>query len=49
MEQTQEIQTVSILGSSGSIGQTTLEFIRQHRDKYKLVALATGTNQNQLI
>jgi 1-deoxy-D-xylulose-5-phosphate reductoisomerase len=37
-------KNIAILGSTGSIGQSTLEVIRQNPDKFKVVALAAGKN-----
>jgi 1-deoxy-D-xylulose-5-phosphate reductoisomerase len=38
------MKNISILGSTGSIGTSTLEVIEQHPDKFKVVALAAGKN-----
>jgi 1-deoxy-D-xylulose-5-phosphate reductoisomerase len=38
------MKKISILGSTGSIGTSTLEVIEQHPDKFKVVALAAGKN-----
>jgi 1-deoxy-D-xylulose-5-phosphate reductoisomerase len=38
------MKTVAILGSTGSIGKNALEVIAQLQDKFKLVALAAGSN-----
>ena len=35
---------VSILGSTGSIGINTLEIIRRHPERFKVVSLAAGNN-----
>lgn len=35
----------SVLGSTGSIGTQTLDIIAEHPDKFKLVALAAGSNE----
>ncbi|MEE9614884.1 MAG: 1-deoxy-D-xylulose-5-phosphate reductoisomerase [Thermodesulfobacteriota bacterium] len=35
---------VSILGSTGSIGRSTLEIVRRHPDRFRVVSLAAGTN-----
>lgn len=35
---------VAVLGSTGSIGCSTLDVLRRHRDRFRLVALAAGTN-----
>ena len=39
---------ISILGSTGSIGVNTLNVIAQHRDKYRVVALAANSNVKAL-
>ena len=39
---------VAILGSTGSIGQQTLDVIRAHPDKFKVVALTAGNNLDLL-
>ena len=36
---------LSILGSTGSIGVSTLEVVRRNPDKFKVVSLAAGTNR----
>jgi len=38
------MKKVLILGSTGSIGKNTLEVIRQNRNKFKVVGLATKSN-----
>jgi len=38
------MKTVAILGSTGSIGKNTLRVISQLEGRFKVVALATGTN-----
>lgn len=35
---------ISLLGSTGSIGVNVLEVVRQYPDRFKVVALAAGTN-----
>ena len=35
---------VSVLGSTGSIGTSTLNVLRRHRDRFRLVALTAGSN-----
>lgn len=37
-----------ILGSTGSIGQSTLDVVRRFRDRYKVVGLAAGRNSGLL-
>lgn len=43
-----KIKTVSILGSTGSIGKSTLRVLEQHKDKYKVIAL-TGWKQVDIL
>lgn len=35
---------VALLGSTGSIGRSTLEVLRRHRDQFRLVAITAGSN-----
>lgn len=42
------MQNVTILGSTGTIGQQTLDVIKQHAEKYKVYALAAHTNVDSL-
>lgn len=42
-------QSLSILGSTGSIGCSALEVARQHRDKIRIVSLAAGNNREALL
>jgi 1-deoxy-D-xylulose-5-phosphate reductoisomerase len=39
---------VAVLGSTGSIGVSTLEVLRRHRDRFEVVALTAGTNADLL-
>ena len=39
---------IAILGSTGSIGCSTLEVIRRHRDRFTVVALTAGSNAAKL-
>src|SRR5512137_401101 len=39
---------VAILGSTGSIGASTLNVLRRHRDRFRLVALTAGSNATLL-
>ena len=41
-------QWVTVLGSTGSIGSSTLDVIRQHPDKYKVYALTAARRVNAL-
>ena len=38
------IKQVAVIGSTGSIGQQTLEVIASQSDKFRVVALAAGEN-----
>lgn len=40
---------LSILGSTGSIGTSTLEVVRKHPERYKVMALAAGTNVEEMV
>ena len=40
---------VALLGASGSIGASTLAVLRQHRDRFHLIALAVRSNWQALI
>jgi 1-deoxy-D-xylulose-5-phosphate reductoisomerase len=42
------MKRLAILGSTGSIGQSTLEVVRAHPDKLKVVSLAAGSNADLL-
>lgn len=37
-------RTISILGSTGSIGESTLEVVRQFPDRFRVIALGAGRN-----
>ncbi len=43
------MQNVSILGSTGTIGQQTLDVIARHADEYKVFALAANSNIEALL
>ena len=43
------MKTISILGSTGSIGQSTLDVIRLHRENFQIFALSCNSNINLLI
>jgi 1-deoxy-D-xylulose-5-phosphate reductoisomerase len=43
------MKNIAILGSTGSIGLSTLDLCRQHPDKFRIVALAAGNNVDVLI
>ena len=40
---------IVILGSTGSIGKTTIEILKKNKDKYNVVLLTTNININELI
>lgn len=42
------IETVSILGSSGSIGQSTLQILSEHPTRYRVYALSVNANVDLL-
>jgi 1-deoxy-D-xylulose-5-phosphate reductoisomerase len=42
------MKTLTLLGSTGSIGASTLDVIRRYRDFYKVYALAAGRNIKRL-
>jgi 1-deoxy-D-xylulose-5-phosphate reductoisomerase len=43
------MKTISILGSTGSIGTQTLDVIRHDRERYRVAALAAGANVDLLV
>lgn len=43
------MKRIAILGSTGSIGVSTLDICRQHKDRFRVVALAAGSNIDLLI
>lgn len=40
---------ISILGSTGSIGQSTLQVVDQYPEEFKVIALGAGTNATEMI
>ena len=40
---------VTIFGSTGSIGLSTLDVINQHNDKYEIVGLSINNNYEKLL
>ena len=42
------MQGIVVLGSTGSIGTSTLNVLRRHRDRFRLVALTAGSNATLL-
>ena len=42
------MKTVCLLGSTGSIGESTLDVLRHHAERFRLVGLAAGRNATRL-
>ena len=42
------MKQIVIIGSTGSIGASTLQVIRRHPDKFKVLALVAGSNSEEL-
>ncbi|HNX97125.1 MAG TPA: 1-deoxy-D-xylulose-5-phosphate reductoisomerase, partial [Candidatus Aminicenantes bacterium] len=42
------MRQIALLGSTGSIGHSTLEVVRRHRDRFTVRSLAAGDNVSQL-
>ena len=42
------MKKIAVLGSTGSIGRQTLEVVRNHPDKFKVVSLSAGGNAELL-
>jgi 1-deoxy-D-xylulose-5-phosphate reductoisomerase len=40
---------VAVLGSTGSIGESTLDVLRRHGDRFRVVALSANTNVDALV
>jgi 1-deoxy-D-xylulose-5-phosphate reductoisomerase len=43
------MQTLTVLGSTGSIGTSTLDVVRRNRNAYRIYALVAGTNIDLLL
>ncbi len=41
--------TISILGSTGSIGCATLDIVRRHPDRFRVLALSSGRNEDLIV
>jgi 1-deoxy-D-xylulose-5-phosphate reductoisomerase len=41
-------RAITILGSTGSIGQSTLDVVARHQDRYRIVALTANTDVDAL-
>ena len=38
------MKTITVLGSTGSVGRTTIKLLVENRDKFEVKALAAGNN-----
>ena len=38
------MKTITVLGSTGSVGRTTIKLLLENRDKFEVKALAAGNN-----
>ena len=43
-----DVRSLSIFGATGSVGLSTLDLVRQHREKYQVVALTANGNVTEL-
>ena len=43
------MKRISILGSTGSIGKQTLDVVRQHKDKFEVVAISANSSVDLLL
>ncbi len=41
-------RAISIFGATGSVGLSTLDLVRQHRDSYRIIALTANNNADEL-
>ena len=41
-------KSLSIFGATGSVGLSTLDLVRQHRDQYEIIALTANGNAAEL-
>jgi len=41
-------KSISIFGATGSVGLSTLDLVRQHREQYEIIALTANGNASQL-
>ncbi len=44
-----DVKTIAILGSTGSVGVTTLDVVARFRDRFRVAALAAGRNLDLLV
>ncbi|MBA2397996.1 MAG: 1-deoxy-D-xylulose-5-phosphate reductoisomerase, partial [Bradyrhizobium sp.] len=45
---TSAVRTVTVLGATGSIGDSTMDLLRGDRDRYQVEALTANTNVEAL-
>ena len=43
------MRNLTVLGSTGSIGSSTLDVVRRRRDRYRIFALVAGWNVDALV
>ena len=43
------MQTLTILGATGSIGKNTLDVVKRHNDKYRVYALTANSDYETLL
>ena len=43
-----EVQNGTVLGATGSIGQSTLDVVRRHPDRYRVFALTAARSVEQM-
>jgi 1-deoxy-D-xylulose-5-phosphate reductoisomerase len=48
MGDNEQVRSLAVLGSTGSIGTQTLDVVRKHPDRFRIVALAAGCNAEAL-
>jgi len=39
---------IAVIGSTGSIGLSALDVIREHKNRFEIIALAAGSNSEKL-
>ena len=43
------MKKISILGSTGSIGKQTLDVVREHKDKFEVIAISANSSVDLLL
>ena len=43
------MKKISILGSTGSIGKQTLDVVREHKDKFEVIAISAHSSVDLLL